>query len=62
MEQQEIISKLKTEFRALKQISKKQFEQRFSTSKYEDKWADDIFNQYQTTQIRIDLLLELLID
>ena len=62
MEQSKIIQKLKTEFRTLKQISKKQFDERFSTSKHEDKWSDNVFREYKTTQIRIDILLELLLD
>ena len=60
MEQTEILSKLQNEFRKLNNVSDKQFEQRFSTSKYEDSWQDEVFKEYQTIRIRIELLLELL--
>ena len=56
----DITVKLKDEFDKLKIINRKQFEQRFTTSKYEDKWQDDLFRDYQNCRIRIDLLLELL--
>lgn len=58
----EIIIKLKEESENLNKVSEKQFEQRFTTSKYEDKWADDVFKEYKTISIRIELLLELLND
>jgi len=60
MEQEEILSKLKEEFKRLNAVSEKQFEQRFTTSKYQDSWVDDVFKEYQTIKIRIELLLELL--
>lgn len=60
MEQSEIINKLKEELKQLDKVSKKQFEQRFSTSKYQDSWQDDLFKEYQTVKIRIDLLLEMI--
>ena len=60
MEQNEILSRLKEEFKKLNKVSEKQFEQRFTTSKYQDSWADEVFKEYQTIKIRIELLLELL--
>ena len=51
---------LKKEFEVLKDISDRQFEQRFSTNKYKDSWQDDLFKEYQECRIRIDLLLKLL--
>lgn len=60
MEKEDILLKLKLEFAIMKDISEKQFEQRFSTSKYEDSWYDELFKSYQTSRIRIDLLLELI--
>ena len=60
MEQEEILSKLKEEFKRLNAVSEKQFKERFSTSKYEDSWMDEVFKEYQTVKIRIELLLELL--
>jgi hypothetical protein len=60
MEKDKILLKLKLEFEILKEISERQFEQRFDTSKYENSWHDDLFNSYQKTRIRIDLLLELI--
>lgn len=61
MEELDILNKLKKEFKILIEISDRQFEQRFSTSKYENKWSDDLFERYQTSRTRINLLLELLI-
>ena len=60
MEKIEILSKLKEEYQKLAKISDQQFEERFSTSKYEQKWMDDLYKDYHTTRIRIDLLLEML--
>lgn len=60
MEQEEILSKLKEEFKRLNAVSEKQFKERFSTSKHEDSWVDELFKEYQTVKIRIELLLELL--
>ena len=60
MKQNEILNKLKEEFRKLNAISEKQFKERFSTSKHEDSWMDELFQEYQTVKIRIELLLELL--
>ena len=60
MDKEKILKKLKAEFRTLKSISEKQFQQRFTTSKYEDKWQDEVFQQYHESRIKIDLLLELL--
>jgi hypothetical protein len=60
MEKKEILSKLQIEFRKLNNVSDKQFQQRFTTSKYRDSWQDEVFKEYQTIRIRIDLLLELL--
>ena len=60
MKREEVLIKLKVEFKKLNKVSEKQFEQRFSTSKYCDSWCDEIFKEYQTIKIRIELLLELL--
>jgi hypothetical protein len=60
MEKEEIFRKLKEEMEILIGISEMQFDQRFTTSKFEDKWADDIFIEYQKSKIRVELLLELL--
>tara|TARA_R110000796_G_scaffold11688_1_gene39372 strand:- start:5943 stop:6170 length:228 start_codon:yes stop_codon:yes gene_type:complete len=60
MKQEEILIKLEEEFRRLNIVSEKQFNERFSTSRYEDRWMDEIFKEYQTVKIRIELLLELL--
>jgi uncharacterized protein YjlB len=60
MEKEDILLKLKLEFAIMKDISETQFEQRFTTSKYESSWCDELFKNYQTSRIRIDLLLELL--
>lgn len=60
MERAEILEKLKEEYRKLSKISDQQFDERFSTSKYEQRWYDELYKDYHTTRIRIDLLLELL--
>ena len=60
MEKTEILQKLKEEMSILFEISNMQFDQRFTTSKFEDKWADDILREYQKSKTRIELLLELL--
>jgi hypothetical protein len=60
MERTEVLEKLKEEYRKLSKISDQQFEERFSTSKNEQRWYDDLYKDYHTIKIRIDLLLELL--
>lgn len=60
MDKTEILAKLKDEYKKLAQISDKQFEERFSTSKHEDRWYDQLYKDYHTIRIRIDLLLEML--
>lgn len=60
MELQEIIIKLRIETNKLKRICDTQFEERFSTSKHQDSWQDELFKEYQTIMIRIELLQELL--
>lgn len=60
MEKEDLLLKLKEEFLVLNKICNRQFEERFSTSKHEDKWQDDLFREYETQRIRIDLLIELL--
>ena len=60
MERTEILEKLKEEYSKLSKISDQQFDERFSTSKNEQRWYDELYKDYHTTRIRIDLLLELL--
>lgn len=60
MDREDLILKLKKELLELNKISNRQFEQRFTTSKYEDKWQDDLFREYQTQRVRVDLLIELI--
>jgi hypothetical protein len=60
MDKIDIIEQLKIEYDKLNKIADKQFEQRFNTSKYEDKWMDELYRDYKTIRIRIDLLIELL--
>ena len=62
MKEKDLLVKLTKEITDLRRISEKQFEQRFSTSKYEDSWMDSLFKEYQTTIIRVELLMELLND
>jgi len=38
----------------------KLIDQRYTTQKYEDRWFDDLFRDYQNTKFRIQLLIELL--
>lgn len=57
---EEILSKLKREVKNLTIISDKQFNDRFSTSKHNDTWTDDLFKEHQTCRIRVELLLELI--
>jgi len=61
MEQETILEKLKQEYKKLALISGKQFDERFKTSKHEQRWYDELYKDYHTIRIRIDLLLELLI-
>ena len=56
----ELIFKLKQEFKRLKKVSELQFKERFSTSKHQDSWSDEVFREFQTVSIRIEVLLELL--
>ena len=56
----EILNKLESEIKRLKIICDKQFEERFSISKHKDKWSEDLFQEYQTCIIRIELLNEML--
>ena len=60
MEREEILNKLKDEIEKLNNASDKQFKERFSTSKHRDSWQDEIFKEYQTARIRVDLLIEML--
>jgi len=60
MEKSEILEKLKEEYRKLNKISDRQFEERFDTAKSEKRWYDELYKDYHTIRIRIDLLLELL--
>ena len=60
MEKIEILAKLKEEYKKLVNISDKQFEERFSTSKHEERRYDELYKDYHNTRIRIDLLLEML--
>lgn len=60
MNQPGLQAALKKEFRKLIVISDKQFEQRFTTIKNPDSWQDDLFREYQTVKIRIELLNDLI--
>jgi len=60
MEQADLLNKLEEEFEKLIIVSEKQFKERFSGTKYEDRWSDNLFKEYQTIKIRIELLLELI--
>ena len=60
MEKDELLLKLKEEFEKLNKLSDKQFEQRFTTSKFENSWYDELFKDYQVARARIELLLEIL--
>jgi len=56
----EILIKLQSELSRLKTICDNQFKERFASSKNNDRWADDLFKDYQSCMIKIELLNELL--
>ena len=58
MEKQDILLKIKLELQVMMSLSDEQFEQRFSTSKHDNYWNDELFKRYQTSRIRLELLLE----
>jgi hypothetical protein len=57
---EELLRALGGKIKDLKEISDRQFEQRFSTSKHEDKWMDELFQEYQKCIIEVMLLRDLL--
>ncbi len=57
-----MIKKLESELRTHSAICDMLFEERVSTQKHADKWMDDLFRQYQRSETRIKLLVELLME
>ena len=55
-----MLNKLIEEFRKLNSIIEKLFKERFSSSKHEDRWSDELFKDYETVKIRIELLIEMI--
>lgn len=43
-------------------ICDKIMEERFSSDKHEDRWSDELFKKYTESKIRINLLMELLLE
>jgi len=57
----QILNILRIELSHLKKICDKQFEERFATVHHEDKWADNLFREYQTCIIKIDSFNDMLL-
>ena len=57
---EEVLSLLNFEIDKLKKLCDRQFEQRFTTIKYEDKWDDEIFRNYQICVARIGAFAEVM--
>jgi len=62
METKKLNLKLQIEIEDLKNICDKLWEQRYNTQKYEDKWYDELYEQYRHTRARIGMLFEILLE
>lgn len=48
------------EYKKLFEITDKLFDERFTTSKHNDRWNDDLFKQYIKQKTRIEVVIELI--
>jgi len=62
MKTKKLILKLEQDYEELKNICEKLWEQRYDPQKYEDKWYDELYEQYKHIKYRINLLFELFLD
>ena len=60
MEEQKIVDKLKKELSKHSGICDRLFGDMYSHEKYNDKWHDEIFREYQISKARVDLLTEMI--